>query len=49
MMEMNSMRDFDVCDEVMVKDCTDEQVNEAFDCKRIRGSRCPKQSICSPP
>ena len=33
MKEMNSMKDFDVYDEVLVKDCTDEQVNEALDCR----------------
>ena len=33
MKEMNPMKDFDVYDEVLVKDCTDEQVNEALDCR----------------
>ena len=28
MKEMNSTKDFDVYDEVLVKDCTEEQVNE---------------------
>ena len=32
--EMNSMKEFDVCDEVMVKDCTDKQVSEAV---RVEG------------
>ena len=36
MKEMNSMKDFDVYDEVLVKGCTDEQVNEAVDCRRVK-------------
>eukprot|EP00439_Symbiodinium_sp_Y106_P081286 s2639_g20.t1 len=36
MKEMNSMKDFDVYDEVLVKDCTDEQVNVALDCRRVK-------------
>ena len=36
MKEMNSMKDFDVYDEVLVKDCTDEQVNEALDCRWVK-------------
>ena len=36
MKEMNSIKDFDVCDEVLVKDCTDEQVNEALDCRWVK-------------
>ena len=34
--EMNSMKEFDVYDEVMVKDCTDEQVSEALDCRWVK-------------
>ena len=34
--EMNSMKDLDVYDEVMVKDCTDEQVSEALDCRWVK-------------
>ena len=33
MKEMNSMKDFDVYDEVLVKDYTEEQINEALDCR----------------
>ena len=36
MKEMNSMKDFDVYDEVLVKDCTEEQVNEALDCRWVK-------------
>ena len=36
MKEMTSMKDFDVCDEVLVKDCTDEQVNGAPDCRWVK-------------
>ena len=36
MKEMNSMKDFDVYDEVLVKDCTDEQVNEVLDCRWVK-------------
>ena len=36
MKEMNSMKDFDVHDEVLVKDCTEEQVNEALDCRWVK-------------
>eukprot|EP00439_Symbiodinium_sp_Y106_P049872 s4799_g6.t1 len=36
MKEMNSMRDFDVYDEVFVQDSTDEQVNEALDCRWVK-------------
>ena len=36
MKEMNSMKGFDVYDEVLVKDCTDEQVNEALDCRWVK-------------
>ena len=36
MKEMNPMKDFDVYDEVLVKDCTDEQVNEALDCRWVK-------------
>ena len=36
MKEMNSMKEFDVYDEVLVKDCTEEQVNEALDCRCIK-------------
>ena len=39
MKEMNSMKDFDVYDEVLVKDCTDEQVNEALDCRWSKSGR----------
>ena len=31
MKEMNSMKEFDGYDEVLVKDCTEEEVNEALD------------------
>ena len=34
--EMNSMKEFDVYDEVMVKDCTEEQVSEALDCTWVK-------------
>ena len=34
--EMNSMKEFDVYDEVMMKDCTDEQVSEALDCRWVK-------------
>ena len=34
--EMNSMTKFDVYDEVMVKDCTEEQVSEALDCRWVK-------------
>ena len=30
------MKEFDVYDEVLVKDCTEEQVNEALDCRCIK-------------
>ena len=33
---MNSMKDFDVYDEVLVKDCTDGQVKEALDCRWVK-------------
>ena len=36
MKEMQSMKDFDVYDEVPVKDCTDEQINEALDCRWVK-------------
>eukprot|EP00439_Symbiodinium_sp_Y106_P041349 s1009_g5.t1 len=36
MKEMNSMKEFDVYDEVLVKDCTEEQVNEALDCRWVK-------------
>eukprot|EP00439_Symbiodinium_sp_Y106_P067748 s532_g11.t1 len=36
MKEMNSKKDFDVYDEVLVKDCTDEQANEALDCRWVK-------------
>ena len=36
MKEMNSMKDFDMYDEVLVKDCTEEQVNEALDCRWVK-------------
>ena len=36
MKEMNSMKEFDVHDEVLVKDCTDEQVNEALACRWVK-------------
>ena len=36
MKEMNSMKDFDVYDEVLVKGCTEEQVNEALDCRWVK-------------
>ena len=36
MKEMNSMKDFDVYDEVLVKDCTEVQVNEALDCRWVK-------------
>eukprot|EP00439_Symbiodinium_sp_Y106_P077642 s1065_g16.t1 len=36
MKEMNPMKDFDVYDEVLVKDCTEEQVNEALDCRWVK-------------
>ena len=39
MKEMQSMKDFDVYDEVPVKDCTDEQINEALDCRWSRYGR----------
>ena len=34
--EMNSMKEFDVYDEVMVKDCAEEQVSEALDCRWVK-------------
>ena len=34
--EMNSMKEFDVYDEVMVKGCTEEQVSEALDCRWVK-------------
>ena len=34
--EMSSMKEFDVYDEVMVKDCADEQVSEALDCRWVK-------------
>ena len=36
MKEMKSMKDFEVYDEVPVKDCTDEQINEALDCRWVK-------------
>ena len=36
MKEMQSMKDFDVYDEVPVKDCADEQINEALDCRWVK-------------
>ena len=36
MKEMTSMKDFDVYDEVLVKDCTEEQINEALDCRWVK-------------
>ena len=35
MKEMNSMKEFDAYDEVLVKDCAEEQVNEALDCRWV--------------
>ena len=34
--EMNSMKEFDMYDEVMVKDCTAEQVSQALDCRWVK-------------
>ena len=34
--EMNSMNNFDVCDEVKVEDCTQEQIDEALDCRWVK-------------
>ncbi|CAE7372426.1 unnamed protein product, partial [Symbiodinium sp. CCMP2456] len=34
--EMNSMKEFDVYHEVMVKDCTEDHVNEALDCRWVK-------------
>ena len=36
MKEMNSMKEFGVYDEVLVKDCTEEQVNETLDCRWVK-------------
>ena len=33
---MSSMKEFDVYDEVLVKDRTEEQVNEALDCRWVK-------------
>ena len=34
--EMNSMKNFDVHDEVKVEDCTQEQIDEALDCRWVK-------------
>ena len=47
MKEMNSMKEFDVHDEVLVKDSTEEQVNESLDC-RWRMLRRMKRTACLP-
>ena len=36
MKEMNSMKKFEVYDEVKIEDCTEEQINEALDCRWVK-------------
>ena len=46
MKEMNSMKKFEVCDEVKIEDCTGEQINEALDCRWVKVWKGENELIC---
>ncbi|CAE7938227.1 unnamed protein product [Symbiodinium sp. KB8] len=46
MKEMNSMKKFEVCDEVKIEDCTGEQINAALDCRWVKVWKGENELIC---